>query len=119
MPAWVDDQRPAERSAPSMSMPQETHATEGQAPRDEMEGPNSSNSFVLIDEAHRHDMARTGIRAGSRGDDYVGTTGGPSVGTRRVNVNFAPSAYATLERLAARKGKTMSEVLRDAIQLES
>ena len=40
-------------------------------------------------------------------------------GVRRVNVKFAPSAYATLERLARRRGKTMSEVLRDAIQLES
>jgi len=38
---------------------------------------------------------------------------------RRVNVKFAPSAYATLERLARRRGKTMSEVLRDAIQMES
>lgn len=40
-------------------------------------------------------------------------------GVRRVNVKFAPSAYATLERLARRRGKTMSEVLRDAIQMES
>jgi len=38
--------------------------------------------------------------------------------TRRVNVNFSPSAYSTLEKLAEEKGKTMSEVLRDAIALE-
>lgn len=81
-----------------MSMP-ETRVTEVQASRHESEGPNSSETFVLVDEAHRNDTATTG--------------------TRRVNVNFAPSAYATLERLAARKDKTMSEVLRDAIQMES
>ncbi len=38
--------------------------------------------------------------------------------SRKVNVNFSPSAYATLEKLAETKGKTMSEVLRDAIALE-
>jgi hypothetical protein len=38
--------------------------------------------------------------------------------TRRVNVNFSESAYRTLEDLADRKGKSMSEVLRDAIALE-
>jgi predicted DNA-binding protein len=38
--------------------------------------------------------------------------------TKRVNVNFSPEAYSTLERLAQEKGKTMSEVLRDAIALE-
>lgn len=37
---------------------------------------------------------------------------------RRVNVNFSDSAYKTLEELARRKGKTMSEVLREAIALE-
>jgi hypothetical protein len=37
---------------------------------------------------------------------------------RRVNVNFSESAYRTLEELAKEKGKTMSEVLRDAISLE-
>lgn len=36
----------------------------------------------------------------------------------RVNVNFSHSAYTTLQDLAQRKGKTMSEVLRDAIALE-
>jgi len=38
--------------------------------------------------------------------------------TRRVNVNFSKSAYETLDQLAVIKGKSMSEVLRDAIQLE-
>jgi Ribbon-helix-helix protein, copG family len=38
--------------------------------------------------------------------------------THRVNVNFSESAYKTLEDLADRKGKTLSEVLRDAIALE-
>jgi hypothetical protein len=36
----------------------------------------------------------------------------------RVNVNFSESAYETLEELAKRKGKSMSEILRDAIALE-
>ena len=36
----------------------------------------------------------------------------------RVNVNFSQSAYETLENLARRKGTTMSEVLRRAIELE-
>jgi hypothetical protein len=36
----------------------------------------------------------------------------------RVNVNFSESAYETLEELAQRKGKSMSEILRDAIALE-
>lgn len=36
----------------------------------------------------------------------------------RVNVNFSQGAYQTLEELAETKGKTMSEVLRDAVQLE-
>jgi hypothetical protein len=35
-----------------------------------------------------------------------------------VNVNFSPTAYRTLEELAETKGKSMSEVLRDAVQLE-
>lgn len=38
--------------------------------------------------------------------------------THRVNVNFSPIAYRTLEELAETKGKSMSEVLRDAVQLE-
>jgi len=36
----------------------------------------------------------------------------------RVNVNFSQTAFRTLEELAETKGKTMSEVLRDAVQLE-
>ena len=35
-----------------------------------------------------------------------------------VNVNFSDSAYQALEELARRKGKTIGEVLRDAIALE-
>jgi metal-responsive CopG/Arc/MetJ family transcriptional regulator len=35
----------------------------------------------------------------------------------RVNVNFSESAYRTLQELAERQGKTMSEVIRDAISL--
>jgi Ribbon-helix-helix protein, copG family len=37
---------------------------------------------------------------------------------KKINVNFSPDAYAVLENLAEAKGKTMSEVLRDAIALE-
>jgi hypothetical protein len=39
--------------------------------------------------------------------------------TRRVNVNFSDQAYRTLEELAARSGKSMSEVLREAIALKA
>ena len=38
--------------------------------------------------------------------------------TRRVNVNFSENVYQMLEALAEKKGKTMSEILRDAIALE-
>ena len=38
---------------------------------------------------------------------------------RRVNVNFSDEVYGMLERLSKRRGKTMSEVLRDAIALEA
>lgn len=38
--------------------------------------------------------------------------------THRVNVNFSEAAYKTLEDLARSQGKSMSEVLRDAIALE-
>lgn len=38
---------------------------------------------------------------------------------RRVNVNFSEQAYETLEELAARSGKSMSDVLREAIALKA
>lgn len=38
--------------------------------------------------------------------------------THRFNVNFSEGAYRDLSALAERKGKTMSEILRDAIALE-
>lgn len=37
--------------------------------------------------------------------------------THRVNVNFSDQAYQTLENLSASLGKSMSEVLREAITL--
>lgn len=40
------------------------------------------------------------------------------VRTHRFTVNFSGDAYQALEHLAERKGKSMSEVLRDAIALE-
>ena len=36
----------------------------------------------------------------------------------RVNVNFSEEAYGELTELAQRKGKTVSDLLRDAIALE-
>lgn len=36
----------------------------------------------------------------------------------RVNVNFSESAYRDLTEMAERKGKTVSDVLRDAVTLE-
>src|SRR5690349_1214976 len=68
------------------------------------------NHSFQIDETH--DPADTTEAVGQPGSAV-----GASV--RRVNVNFAPSAYEALERLAQRRGKTLSEILRDAIQLES
>jgi metal-responsive CopG/Arc/MetJ family transcriptional regulator len=38
--------------------------------------------------------------------------------SRRINVNFSENASTTLEKLAAEKGKSISEVVRDAIALE-
>jgi hypothetical protein len=43
----------------------------------------------------------------------------PYEGPRRVNVNFSEQAYQTLEDLARRSGKSMSEVLREAIALKA
>jgi hypothetical protein len=37
---------------------------------------------------------------------------------RRVNVNFSESVYQALEELAHKCGKSMAEVLRDAVALE-
>ena len=38
--------------------------------------------------------------------------------THRVNVNFSDDAYEALKEIARRKGKSISEVIRDAIALE-
>lgn len=40
------------------------------------------------------------------------------VARRRVNVNFSEQAYRALEDLSTHTGKSMSEVLRDAIALK-
>jgi predicted DNA-binding protein len=37
---------------------------------------------------------------------------------KRLNVSFSSSTYQALEELAEKKGTSMAEVLRDAIQLE-
>jgi hypothetical protein len=37
---------------------------------------------------------------------------------KRVNVEFSDSVYGTLKKLADKKGKSVSEVLRDAVALE-
>ena len=37
---------------------------------------------------------------------------------KRININLSDEAYADLEKLAKRKGKTMSEILREALSLE-
>jgi hypothetical protein len=50
-------------------------------------------------------------------DESTGTTR-RETGGRRFHVNFSGEAFETLADLASRKGKTMSEVLRDAIALE-
>lgn len=38
-------------------------------------------------------------------------------GPKRVTVNFAPSTYRVLRELASDRGKTIAEVLREAIAL--
>jgi hypothetical protein len=38
---------------------------------------------------------------------------------QRVNVNFSEQAYQTLQQLSVRTGKSMSDVLRDAIALKA
>lgn len=38
--------------------------------------------------------------------------------SRRVSATFSESTYQALDELAKRKGSTMAEVLRDAIELE-
>lgn len=38
--------------------------------------------------------------------------------SHKLNVSFSENAYATLEKLADEKGKSMADVLRDAIALE-
>jgi hypothetical protein len=43
----------------------------------------------------------------------------PSGPPHRVNVYFSEQAYRTLERLANSSGKTMSEILREAIALKT
>ena len=78
--------------------------------------------------AHRLDVEseeQSAARAPADGPDMTRTLvlgaaelTGAAAGVRRINVNFSRSAYETLEQLAAAKGKSMSEVLRDAIQLE-
>jgi len=40
-------------------------------------------------------------------------------GVQRVNVNFSEQAYRTLQDLAAASGKSMSEILREAIALKA
>lgn len=37
---------------------------------------------------------------------------------KRVNVNFSDHVYGELTRLASESGKTLSDVLRDAVTLE-
>ena len=37
---------------------------------------------------------------------------------KRVNANFSGEAYEILQTLAKQKGKTISEILRDAVALE-
>ena len=52
------------------------------------------------------------------GRELARRAGRAPAGVRRVNVNFAESTYGILEELARKRGKSMAEVLRDAIALE-
>lgn len=48
----------------------------------------------------------------------VSSDGGGKARTHRVNVTFSDSAWQTLNDLARRKGKSLSDTLRDALALE-
>jgi Ribbon-helix-helix protein, copG family len=37
---------------------------------------------------------------------------------RRLNVKFSPAAYGELQAMAKRRGKTVSEAVRDALSLD-
>jgi hypothetical protein len=39
--------------------------------------------------------------------------------TRRVNVNFSPEVFATLDGIARERGKPLAAVLQDAVSLEA
>lgn len=43
----------------------------------------------------------------------------PRQPVRRVNVNFSEEIYAQLTKIAEERGKTLSDVLRDAVTLET
>ena len=45
------------------------------------------------------------------------STPAPAPATKRVHVNFALRTYETLQRIASRKGGSISEALRQAITL--
>lgn len=42
----------------------------------------------------------------------------PLAQDRRMTITFSQEAYALLEKLARRKGKSMSDVVRDAVAME-
>ena len=71
--------------------------------------------------AEREELSAPPVPNGNDSDsrrDRTGPAERARVGMRRVNVNFAESTYGILEELARKRGKSMAEVLRDAIALE-
>ena len=65
-------------------------------------------------------LAGATMPAGAQSTDLPPHFTAPSgARVRRVNVNFSEQAYETLEDLAARSGKSMSDVLREAIALKA
>ena len=53
--------------------------------------------------------SRIGVQESNRG---VGTV------SKRININLSDKAFEELQELSGRKGKNMSEILRDALALE-
>jgi hypothetical protein len=79
--------------------------------------PSSANVGWMASDASRIDSASRAFAAATEAAKAPAQEP-PSRGVRRVNVNFSDQAYQTLERLARSTGKSMSDVLRDAIALK-
>jgi hypothetical protein len=81
---------------------------------------DAARAYILRHHFHGEEPVPRDERAASVSASTDVTTRNSTDGTRtrRVNVNFSDQAYQTLERLARSTGKSMSDVLREAIALK-